>query len=105
MILGAGRACWPGETGRRGLAAGGCYWLRNGQWHGSAEQFEGSVLDGVGVVSFSIFCPAKVMVCRSRVARWAVEPLIAALRSGDSAVRKAAVSVFGHPATRGRWSR
>jgi ribokinase len=25
---------------------------------------------GVGVVSFSIFCPAKMMTCRSRVDRW-----------------------------------
>src|SRR5215510_4300848 len=30
---------------RRGRVLGGRYWLRNGQWHGSAEQFEGSVLD------------------------------------------------------------
>lgn len=60
LVCGDGVRRWPGG-----------YWLRDGRRHGGAEEFEGAALDGVEVVSFWMGRPLKVMVCRSRVARWA----------------------------------
>ena len=53
-----------------GGPAGGWYWLLEGERDRRAEHLKARRWTGVGVVSFSIRWPLKLMVWRLRVERW-----------------------------------